>query len=51
MTRAPWPLPHQVWLSSDEAAYVTGASLTVDGGQFIETAPSWTSKGRHGADE
>merc|ERR1719401_90190 len=36
-----------VWLCSDEAAYVTGASLTVDGGQFIETAPSWTSVGRH----
>ena len=32
-----------VWFCSDEAAYVTGAQLTVDGGQFIETAPSWTS--------
>ncbi len=32
-----------VWLCSEEAAYVTGACLTVDGGQFIETAPSWSS--------
>jgi glucose 1-dehydrogenase len=32
-----------VWLCSDEAAYVTGATITVDGGQFIESAPSWTS--------
>merc|ERR1712228_568916 len=38
-----------VWLSSDEAAYVTGTSIIVDGGQFIEGAPSWTSAGRHGA--
>eukprot|EP00929_Paragymnodinium_shiwhaense_P007442 TRINITY_DN111363_c0_g1_i1.p1 TRINITY_DN111363_c0_g1~~TRINITY_DN111363_c0_g1_i1.p1 ORF type:complete len:355 (-),score=57.66 TRINITY_DN111363_c0_g1_i1:150-1166(-) len=35
------------WLCSDEAAYITGATLRVDGGQFIETAPSWQSKGRH----
>ena len=33
-----------VWLCSEEAAYVTGACLVVDGGQFIETAPSWTDK-------
>jgi NAD(P)-dependent dehydrogenase (short-subunit alcohol dehydrogenase family) len=33
-----------VWLCSDEAAYVTGACVTVDGGQFIETAPSWTNQ-------
>lgn len=38
-----------VWLSSDEAAYVTGTCITVDGGQFIEGAPSWKSAGRHGA--
>jgi len=38
-----------VWLSSAEAAYVVGATITVDGGQFIETAPSWASSGRHGA--
>jgi NAD(P)-dependent dehydrogenase (short-subunit alcohol dehydrogenase family) len=30
-----------VWLSSDEAAYITGATLQVDGGLHIETAPSW----------
>lgn len=36
-----------VWLCSDEAAYITGATLRADGGQFIETAPSWASSGRH----
>lgn len=38
-----------VWLSSEEASYVTGTVLQVDGGQFIETAPSWHSSGRHQA--
>ena len=37
-----------VWLCSEEASYVTGACITVDGGQFIETAPSWKTTGRHG---
>merc|ERR1719240_1430930 len=28
-----------VWLCSDEAEYITGTNVVVDGGQFIETAP------------
>ncbi|MEB3100477.1 SDR family NAD(P)-dependent oxidoreductase [Ferviditalea candida] len=36
-----------VFLASDAAEYVVGTVLKVDGGQFIEGGPSWTSKGRH----
>lgn len=35
-----------VWLCSPEASYITGSTLKVDGGAFIETAPSWIAPPR-----
>lgn len=31
-----------LWLCSGDASFVTGSTLKVDGGAFIETGPSWT---------
>lgn len=36
-----------VFLCSDKAEYITGAVVTVDGGQFIQ-GPAWNAKARHG---
>ncbi len=36
-----------VFLASDQAAYIAGAVLTVDGGAFIQ-GPAWTATARHG---
>ncbi|MCF8564380.1 SDR family oxidoreductase [Alicyclobacillus tolerans] len=36
-----------VFLASDNAEYIAGAVLKVDGGQFVEGGPSWNTTGRH----
>ncbi len=36
-----------VFLASDQAAYIAGAVLRVDGGAFIQ-GPAWTATARHG---
>ncbi|HSB82749.1 MAG TPA: SDR family oxidoreductase [Candidatus Methylomirabilis sp.] len=39
-----------VFLASDDAAYVAGAVLRVDGGAFIQ-GPAWSAPARHGGEE
>jgi NAD(P)-dependent dehydrogenase (short-subunit alcohol dehydrogenase family) len=39
-----------VFLASDQAAYIVGAVLRVDGGAFIQ-GPAWSAPARHGGEE